>query len=71
MAFETILFEVAGGVARLTLNRPDRLNSFTLQMHGEVAEAISRVESMTTRACCSSPAPDAASARDRISPIRR
>jgi 2-(1,2-epoxy-1,2-dihydrophenyl)acetyl-CoA isomerase len=45
MAFETILFEVSGGVARLTLNRPDRLNSFTLQMHGEVAEAISRVES--------------------------
>jgi 2-(1,2-epoxy-1,2-dihydrophenyl)acetyl-CoA isomerase len=44
MAFETILFEVAGGVARLTLNRPDRLNSFTLQMHQEVAQALSQVE---------------------------
>src|ERR1700749_4397269 len=44
MAFETILFEVAHGAARLTLNRPDRLNSFTVQMHGEVAEALSQVE---------------------------
>jgi 2-(1,2-epoxy-1,2-dihydrophenyl)acetyl-CoA isomerase len=44
MAFETILFEVAGGVARLTLNRPDRLNSFTLRMHEEVALAIAEAE---------------------------
>lgn len=44
MTFETILFEVANGAARLTLNRPDRLNSFTIQMHSEVAEALSRVE---------------------------
>jgi 2-(1,2-epoxy-1,2-dihydrophenyl)acetyl-CoA isomerase len=28
----------------LTLNRPERLNSFTVEMHGEVAEALSRVE---------------------------
>jgi len=44
MAYETILFEVANGAARLTLNRPDRLNSFTVQMHGEVAEALTQVE---------------------------
>lgn len=44
MAYETILFEVANGVAKLTLNRPDRLNSFTVQMHGEVADALSQVE---------------------------
>jgi 2-(1,2-epoxy-1,2-dihydrophenyl)acetyl-CoA isomerase len=44
MAYETIQFEVADGAARLTLNRPDRLNSFTLQMHGEVADALSKVE---------------------------
>ncbi|MEO8927262.1 MAG: 2-(1,2-epoxy-1,2-dihydrophenyl)acetyl-CoA isomerase PaaG [Caulobacteraceae bacterium] len=44
MTFETIVFDLAGGVARLTLNRPDRLNSFTFQMHAEVAEALSRVE---------------------------
>ncbi|HSC18109.1 MAG TPA: 2-(1,2-epoxy-1,2-dihydrophenyl)acetyl-CoA isomerase PaaG [Rhizomicrobium sp.] len=44
MAYETILFEVANGAARLTLNRPDRLNSFTVQMHGEVAEALTQAE---------------------------
>ncbi|HSI18047.1 MAG TPA: enoyl-CoA hydratase-related protein, partial [Sphingomonas sp.] len=40
MAYETIIFERAEGVARLTLNRPDRLNSFNTVMHGEVAEAL-------------------------------
>ncbi|QPQ55300.1 2-(1,2-epoxy-1,2-dihydrophenyl)acetyl-CoA isomerase [Allosphingosinicella flava] len=40
MAYETIDFKVEGGVARLTLNRPDRLNSFTVQMHEEVADAL-------------------------------
>lgn len=44
MAFETILYEVANGAARLTLNRPDRLNSFTVQMHAEVAEVLADVE---------------------------
>jgi 2-(1,2-epoxy-1,2-dihydrophenyl)acetyl-CoA isomerase len=43
MAYETILFESAGGIARLTLNRPDRLNSFTVQMHDEVARALDEV----------------------------
>jgi 2-(1,2-epoxy-1,2-dihydrophenyl)acetyl-CoA isomerase len=44
MAYETILFEVANGAARLTLNRPDRLNSFTVEMHGEVDDALSQAE---------------------------
>jgi 2-(1,2-epoxy-1,2-dihydrophenyl)acetyl-CoA isomerase len=44
MTYETILFDVASGAARLTLNRPDRLNSFTVQMHGEVADALTKVE---------------------------
>ncbi len=44
MAYETILFETMDGAARLTLNRPDRLNSFTTQMHGEVADALTQVE---------------------------
>ncbi|MCA1654251.1 MAG: 2-(1,2-epoxy-1,2-dihydrophenyl)acetyl-CoA isomerase PaaG [Sphingomonadales bacterium] len=44
MSFETILFDIDAGVARLTLNRPERLNSFTVQMHGEVADALSQVE---------------------------
>ena len=44
MTFDTIRFELAGGIARLTLNRPDRLNSFTAAMHGEVAQALDTVE---------------------------
>lgn len=44
MTFQTILFETDKGAARLTLNRPDRLNSFTVEMHREVAEALARVE---------------------------
>jgi 2-(1,2-epoxy-1,2-dihydrophenyl)acetyl-CoA isomerase len=40
MSYETILFEVDGGIARLTLNRPDKLNSFNVQMHGEIHQAL-------------------------------
>jgi len=43
MSYETILFEVDSGIARLTLNRPDKLNSFNMQMHGEVREALSGI----------------------------
>jgi 2-(1,2-epoxy-1,2-dihydrophenyl)acetyl-CoA isomerase len=44
MAYETIEFKLEGGIARLTLNRPDRLNSFTVKMHEEVADALSSLE---------------------------
>ena len=47
MAYETIDFSLEGGVVRLTLNRPDRLNAFTKPMHAEVADALSRVEAAT------------------------
>ena len=43
MSYETILFEVDAGVARLTLNRPDKLNSFNMQMHGEVRQALASI----------------------------
>src|SRR5688500_78103 len=43
MSYQTILFEINEGVARLTLNRPDRLNSFNAQMHQEVREALAQV----------------------------
>jgi 2-(1,2-epoxy-1,2-dihydrophenyl)acetyl-CoA isomerase len=49
MSFETILFEVDSGIARLTLNRPDKLNSFNVQMHGEVRQALSGVSSSGAR----------------------
>jgi 2-(1,2-epoxy-1,2-dihydrophenyl)acetyl-CoA isomerase len=44
VTFQTIRFELAGGIARLTLNRPDRLNSFTAEMHAEVAQVLAEVE---------------------------
>ncbi len=44
MAYETIEFKLESGIARLTLNRPDRLNSFTVQMHDEVADALGKLE---------------------------
>ncbi len=40
MNYEQIRFETADGVARITLNRPDRLNSFTAQMHQELRDAL-------------------------------
>jgi len=40
MAYETIDFKADGPIARITLNRPDRLNSFTAQMHGELREVL-------------------------------
>jgi 2-(1,2-epoxy-1,2-dihydrophenyl)acetyl-CoA isomerase len=43
MAYDTLLFSVDGGIARLTLNRPDRLNSFNTQMHGEVRHALEQL----------------------------
>ena len=42
MAYETILFE-PGPIARITLNRPDRLNSFTVQMHSELRDALDQL----------------------------
>ncbi|GAA4814550.1 2-(1,2-epoxy-1,2-dihydrophenyl)acetyl-CoA isomerase PaaG [Sphingosinicella ginsenosidimutans] len=44
MTYETIDFKVEAGVARLTLNRPDRLNSFTVRMHEEVAAALESLD---------------------------
>ncbi|MBS0386286.1 MAG: 2-(1,2-epoxy-1,2-dihydrophenyl)acetyl-CoA isomerase [Proteobacteria bacterium] len=49
MDFETILLEIGAGVARLTLNRPDRLNSFTVQMHDEVSRALESVSKSEAR----------------------
>ena len=40
MPYETIDFSHGDGIARITLSRPDRLNSFTKQMHGELRDAL-------------------------------
>ena len=37
---ESITLAVTNGIARVTLNRPDRLNSFTRAMHAELREAL-------------------------------
>jgi 2-(1,2-epoxy-1,2-dihydrophenyl)acetyl-CoA isomerase len=44
MNYETIDFKLDDGVARITLNRPDRLNSFTAQMHQELRNALIQAE---------------------------
>ncbi|MDQ2916214.1 MAG: 2-(1,2-epoxy-1,2-dihydrophenyl)acetyl-CoA isomerase PaaG [Pseudomonadota bacterium] len=43
MNYEQIRFESTDGIARITLNRPDRLNSFTTRMHEELRDVLSRV----------------------------
>jgi 2-(1,2-epoxy-1,2-dihydrophenyl)acetyl-CoA isomerase len=46
-----ILLQRDGAIARLTLNRPDRLNSLTLEMLGEISDALTEIEhDETTRA---------------------
>jgi 2-(1,2-epoxy-1,2-dihydrophenyl)acetyl-CoA isomerase len=48
MAYQHILFDSRDGIARLTLNRPDRLNSFNDAMHAEVRDALARVNGDAT-----------------------
>lgn len=38
--YATVILAEEGPIARLTLNRPDRLNAFTVQLHEEVAQAL-------------------------------
>lgn len=40
MQSKTIRYAVEDGVGRITLNRPDRLNSFTAEMHEALAHAL-------------------------------
>lgn len=40
MSYETILYEPDGGVARITLNRPEKLNAISWQMHEELASGL-------------------------------
>ena len=43
MTYENIQFERTGHIARVTLNRPDRLNSFTRAMHTELRDALANL----------------------------
>ena len=43
MSYATIRLDIADQVATLTLNRPDKLNAFTAEMHGELQAALGQV----------------------------
>ena len=43
MSYTSILADAADGVHRITLNRPDRLNSFNDAMHEELRDALAAV----------------------------
>jgi 2-(1,2-epoxy-1,2-dihydrophenyl)acetyl-CoA isomerase len=47
--YQHILFETTDGVARLTFNRPERLNSFTSEMHAEVRGALATLRDSAAR----------------------
>lgn len=49
--YETILYELVGGVAKITLNRPDKFNSFTLQMHKELMDALKKSDKNSEVRC--------------------
>jgi 2-(1,2-epoxy-1,2-dihydrophenyl)acetyl-CoA isomerase len=44
MTYESIQFKLDNGIAVLTLNRPDKLNSFTQAMHLEVRDALAKLQ---------------------------
>lgn len=48
MTYEHIRYESAAGIVRLTLNRPDRLNSFNDAMHADVRDALARLRQDTS-----------------------
>lgn len=49
MNYECITFSLTETTALISLNRPDKLNSFTTQMHLELADALSKVEAQGVR----------------------
>ena len=42
MSYNTLRYEVADSILTLTLNRPDQLNSFTVEMAHELIDAFNR-----------------------------
>src|SRR4051812_31064764 len=44
MAYEQILYEAADGILTITLNRPEKLNAFTVKMRDELLDALDRAD---------------------------
>ncbi|MCP3772754.1 enoyl-CoA hydratase-related protein [Paenibacillus sp. MZ04-78.2] len=42
--YQTILYELAQGVTKITLNRPDKFNAFTQQMNKEIVTALKQAD---------------------------
>ena len=49
MSYDNVLFDIGAGIARLTFNRPERLNSFNTAMHAEVRDALAQVRERQAR----------------------
>jgi 2-(1,2-epoxy-1,2-dihydrophenyl)acetyl-CoA isomerase len=49
VSYRNILFESVAGVARLTFNRPERLNAFNADMHAEVRAALASLPGTEAR----------------------
>ncbi|MCG2842160.1 enoyl-CoA hydratase-related protein [Sandaracinobacter sp. RS1-74] len=52
MGFKHILWDEADGVATLTINRPDRLNSLDMDVLAEMIEAVDRIRDGLSPARC-------------------
>lgn len=44
MTYATLLFELADGIATVTINRPDKLNALNAQVLTELGDAVARIE---------------------------
>jgi enoyl-CoA hydratase len=44
MSFTSLLYDVHDGIARVTINRPDKLNALSATVIGELADAVGHIE---------------------------
>ena len=44
MTYETITVDIADNIATITLNRPERMNACSLDMAGEINDALSSLQ---------------------------
>jgi 2-(1,2-epoxy-1,2-dihydrophenyl)acetyl-CoA isomerase len=51
MSDDLVLLTIEGGVARLTLNRPDKVNSFTVAAHEALRTVLDKVEADASVRC--------------------